>query len=860
MEKKPNVGVGAPLVGRRRELRTLSEALDQAVQYETPQVVLVVGGQGVGKTRLLEHWVEQIREDWLQVRAYRCAASDGGASYNLFASLLRTRFNLPEAGELLEAFRVQVEEVLEDRRLAEFLHFLGSFVGLTVPDSPFIRALDEAPQQHDEIARTVLRRFLEMDAQRSALLLVLEDLHLADDDSLSLFRELAESLEGSPVVLLATCRPELFVREPDFCELEAELTRVDLHPLSGAESDQLLRELLSRVSSLPDDLVEEAAEMTGGNPLFIEALVRMLIANGTIQARDDVWTIDADLAEDFELPVSVEEAVHARISSLSAPERDVLEKAATLGSVFWKEALICFSRLEREVDDKGDLWLADVEHQTIQAILERLMERDFILSLPDSSIPGATEFAFKHNMERELISKMISHDRMAQYHLFAAQWLETRLRDRSEAQLEYVGNHYEQGGNRRRAAFFYVHAGDKARARYANEQAAVYYRRGIGLLGLDDVVAKIEALHNLGDVCSVLGHHDEALEHFSEMLHNAWLLDNMSKGGAAHRRIGRIHRTLGDYDRARSHLQSAMRLFEDAGDTRGVAATLDDVGQMAWLRGEYQRALDFHRRALAIKREIGNPRSIAVALNNIGSVHQNSGAFREAQDCFVEALEIRREVGDQIGVVEGLLNLGGVFRAQSDYSKAFELWTEALQQARQIGDRLNEAYLLINIGEALIQLGRPRDASQRLDEALALARELGDRRLRVESLRILAEVKLATGDLEEAERQAELAYETSEELGLRPETGAALRTLAEVVAAQEIDDERKQRATLLYDQAIELFTDLGNDLEIARTFASFADYHDRCGNWEDADHFRSSADDIFNRLKGSGSAAGGAGR
>jgi tetratricopeptide (TPR) repeat protein len=847
---KPNVGVGAPLVGRREELKALSEALDRAIQYETPQVVLVVGGQGVGKSRLLERWIDQIQDDYLQVRAYKCAASEGGASYTLFANLLRTRFNLPEAGEILEAFRVQVEDVLEDRRLAEFLHFLGSFVGLTVPDSPFIRALDEAQQQHDEIARTVLRRFLEMDAQRSALLVVLEDLQLADDDSLSLFRELAESLEGAPVVLLGTCRPELFVREPDFCAVDAELTRIDLQPLSDAESDQLLRKLLSRVEDLPDDLVEEAAGMTGGNPFFIESLVRMLIANGTIRAHGDRWTINADLAEDFDLPVSVEEAVHARISSLTAGERDVLEKAATLGSVFWKEALICFSRLEREVEQKADLWLADVEHQTIQEILDGLMERDFVLSLPDSSIPDASEFAFKHNMERELISKMISHQRMERYHLFAAQWLETRLRDRSEAQLEYVGNHYEQGNNHRRAAFFYVHAGDKARARYANEQAAVYYRRGIGLLGLEDVLAKIEALHNLGDVCSVLGHHDEALEHFSEMLHNAWLLDNMPKGGAAHRRIGRIHRTLGDYERALSHLQSAMRLFDDAGDMRGVAATLDDVGQVAWLKGEYQRALEYHRRALTIKREIGNPRSIAVALNNIGTVHQNSGAFREAQDCFVEALQIRREVGDQIGVVEGLLNLGGVFRAQSDYSRAFELWTEALEQARQIGDRLNEAYLLINLGEALIQLGRPKDANQRLDEAQVLAKELGDRRLRVESLRIFAEVKLATGDVEEAERQAELAYETSEELGLRPETGAALRTLAEVVAAQDIDEERKQRATLLYDQAIELFTDLGNDLEIARTFASFADYHDRCGNWEDADHFRGSADAIFNRLKG----------
>lgn len=850
--------VGAPLVGRKAELRELGQALDRAIQYETPQVVVLVGGQGIGKTRLVEHWIEnRVREDYFQVRTFVCRATAGAPSYGLFSNLLRVRFDLPEAGEgILEAFRSQVEEVLEDRRLAEVLHFLGSFIGVTVPDNPFIRALDEAPRQHDQIARTVLRRFLELDAQRVPLLLVLEDLHLADEDSLVLFRELATTLEGAPLVLLGTTRQELFVRHPDFCTVEAELTRIDLAPLEVDEGEELVRALLARVEPLPEELVQTAAEMTGGNPFFIEELVRVLIANGTIAAHGDRWTVDAELADEIDLPVSVEDAVHARIATLSPAERDVLEKASTLGSVFWREALICFSRLQREVAKKVDLWLADVEHQTIQEILDQLVERDFILQMPDSSIPGASEYAFKHNMERELIEKMISPDRMQQYHLFAAQWLETRLRDRSEAQLEYVGNHYELGGNLRRAAFFYVHAGDKARARYANEQAATYYGRGIGLLGLEDVLAKIEALHNLGDVRSMLGQNAAALETFSEMLHNSWLLDNMPKGGAAHRRIGRIYRTMGDYERALAHLNSAMRLFEQSGDVRGVAATLDDVGQVAWLKGEYERALEFHRKALGIKRDIGNPRAIAVTLNSIGNVHLNSGAFKAAHDCFVEALEIRREVNDRVGVVDSLLNLGGTFRAQSDYTRAFELWDEALELARQIGDRIDEAYLLINLGEALIQLGRPRDAEQRLVEASILAKELGDRRLKVEAGRILAEVKLAIGDHEGAEQEALVAYEISVKLGLKPETGAALRTLAEVIASQEINDDRKERASSLFNRAIELFTNLGNDLELARTFASFADYHDRCGQWEDADHYRSSADEIFDRLKGASKRSG----
>lgn len=847
--------VSAPLVGRTDALGQLDAALQQAIRYETPQVVTVVGGAGLGKSRLVEHWQELASEQHpeLRILGSRGEPSGEAASYALFTALLELRFGLRDCDDRQEALRTQVEQVLHDRRLSEVLHFLGTFLGISVRDNPFIRALEDTPAQHDQIARTVLRRFLEMDASQSPLLLVLEDLHRADADSRALFRELAESLEGAPLVMVATLRPELLVDEPDFCDLEAEQTRIELAPLDEAESATLFRSLLQRLEYVSDELVEMAVEMTGGNPFFIEELVRALLANGTITVEGERWAIDIERADQVDLPVSVEEAVQARIASLSAAERDVLEKAAVLGSVFWLEALICFSRLQREVEQPGDLWLANVEPSTIRDLLDDLVEQDFLLRIPDASIPGASEYAFKHNMERELITRMVSAERTKQYHLFAAQWLETRLQERSEAQLEYVGQHYADGGNRRRAAFCFVHAGDRARARYANEQAATYYRRGLEHLGLEDLLARVEALHNLGDVCTVLGHNEEALEAFQNMLHGAWLLDHKAKGGAAHRRIGRIHSILGEYDRALSHLNSAVRLFEQADDQRGVAATLDDVGQVASLKGQYERALEFHRRALGIKREIGNPRAIAVALNNIGAVHQSSGSFKEARECFIEALEIRKEVGDQVGVVDSMLNLGGAARAQSDYARAFELWNDALERARTIGDRLHEAYLLINLGEALIQLGKLHEAEEQLGEAASLARDLGDQRLRADCSRVLSEVKLATGDLEGAEREAQLAHDVAARLGLLAEQGAALRTLAEVMAAHEIDEARRQRANELFNRAIGIFSDLGNDLQLARTFAAFADYNDRCGQWEDADHFRSSADAIFARLKGAGS-------
>ena len=838
-----------PLVGRAQELKELHQALERAVTYETPQAIVLVGSQGVGKTRLVEQWLGEVREKQPDVRVLRASASKEGQSYSPFSQLLRARFNIKEGDEeALATLRAQVEEVLQDRRVAEVLHFLGAFIDVTVPDNPFLRALEDTAKQHDEVARTVLTRFLEEDAATSPMVLVVEDLHRADDASVSLFRRLAESLEGAPLVLVGTCRAGLFVREPRFNALDAELLRIDLPLLTPQESLDQLKHLLAPVEELPATLVDTAVELSGGNPLFLVQLVRLLMDKGIVTVEEGTLTLDDQGLEEIDLPLSMEEAVQVRVDLLTPAERDVLEKAACVGSVFWVEALISLSRLQQEVEPRTDAFMADVLHHSITEILARLEARDYVLRLPDSSIHGTTEYAFKNNLERKLIGSMVHPGRLEQYHLFAAQWLETRLLERSEAQLEELGGHYEKGGNPRRASFCFIFAGDRARARYANDRAARFYQRGIDLVELHDAFSKLDALHNLGDVLTVLGRNEEAVEYFRQMLHHAWLLDHKEKGGTAHRRLGTTFCTLGDYEKAATHLHNGMRLFKAAEDAKGLAATMDDVGKLHWLKGEYEDALEFHRQAMDLKRGLGARREIAVSLTNIGKVHLESGSFAQALDCYVEALEIRKEEGDKLGMMDSLAHLGGVHRAQSDYGKAHELLTEALELAMEMGARLNEAALRISLADAKLQLGNPKEAEEQLKQADALSGDLGDRRLRADCCRTLAEVRLALGDLVGAERHAAEAVEIVEDLELLPEMGLALRVQGEVSAAGELTDENRARTLGLFRRSIELFTELGNDMELARAFAALADHHDRCGEWEDAHHFRSSADEIFSRL------------
>ena len=365
--------VSQTLIGRDAEFDQLDAIFTRAVDYQAPQLVTVVGGQGVGKSRLVSEWLSRMLARQSagtpgRPRVYRGRAVANAGTYALVQRLLRDRFAISEAdddAQRLEKVRVQVTDVFHDRRMTEVMHFLGRFLDLRIADNAFIRAVSFGDDnRHEEaIARTVLRRFLELDAERSPLVLLFDDLHLADDHSLALLGELAEGLGGSPVMLIAAARPELFVRQPRWGQGNIDHTRLDLAALSEADTEALLRALLVKAEPIPQDLLEDACELTNGNPFFVEELVRIFLANGTITVTNgqdgERWRIDAARAAEAELPMSVEDAIQARIAALSATERDLLERAATLGSVFWLGALVVLGRQD------AAFAVADIPERTI---------------------------------------------------------------------------------------------------------------------------------------------------------------------------------------------------------------------------------------------------------------------------------------------------------------------------------------------------------------------------------------------------------------------------------------------------------------------------------------------------------------
>lgn len=855
----------APLIGRLAEREAIVDVVRRAIIDNKPYAITVIGNPGVGKTRLVTEVIADLAEAVPELRAYRGAAREESGVQACLARVLRARFGVAEGTDALaQANEVcaQVMDLFGDRRVDEILHFLGAFMGVKFGRTVLADAFEEDARAFQHVARAVLRRFFEVDAQRSPLLLVFEDVHLAGEEGARLLRDLAASLGNVPVVVLFTARAELLAICHDFTATPRDHhLRIDLGPLDTGESQVLARALLARIENVPQELVDAAVEMGGGNPLLIEQLVRIFFDQEVIRVDPDgLATIDLDRLDEISLPMSVEDAVRTRLAALTPPERELLEHAALIGSVFWLGGLVVLGRIRRDVPQ---MWGGGEDLAPhVRDLLKGLEEKDYVLRMPDSSIAGDEEYIFKHNLERERLLSLVPQEESVRYHLLLAEWLEFRIAERGEEQLDLLARHYELGNRPLRAARCYLESADRARARYANQKAVDHYRRGLDLLGEHDVGLRLDASHHLGDVLTLLGRSDEALAQFRAMLALAYRLDLKAKGGASHNRIGRLYRDSGNLEEAMRHLGTGLALFESAGDERGIASSLDDIGKVHWMRGAYETALRFLEDGLRRREALGDGRSIALSLNNIGLVYQDSGQYAAAYDALTRALDLRRGVNDMAGMVITLNNLGTVHQDKGQDAEAIRLWMQALEIAREIGDKRRQAVLLLNIGEGQYRLRNPDEAVRLLTEVEQLCVELGDRLLLAEARRGLGKAHYLRGNIGMALSYLERALELFEQVRSKVHVGIARRSLAEVLAAHGYGTPEGKRADALFRDALKVFESLGAEIELARTSRTYGDFLAQAAESgvdavaDEAERLKAKAEALFARLHGPGGAQG----
>ena len=348
-----------PLVGRERERNLLADAFERARREQSAQLVTLVGVPGIGKSRLVAELfqITDADEEIISWRQGRSLPYGERVSFWALGEIVKAHAGILESDDTAtaeEKLVAMVEGLAEDEQEREWLaRHTRPLVGL-----------EGAERAEREEAFAAWRRLLEAAAEQRPLILVFEDLHWADDGLLDFVDHLADWATTVPLLIVATARPELLDRRPDWGGGKRNAFTLSIGALTNEETAQLLQRLLDR-AVLDAEAQQAVLQRAEGNPLYAEEYARMLAEHGT---------------RELQLPETVQGLIAARIDGLAPDEKALLQNASVIGKVFWPGAL-------EGADDH---------------LLRALERKEFTRRDRRSSIAGETQYAFLHALVRDV--------------------------------------------------------------------------------------------------------------------------------------------------------------------------------------------------------------------------------------------------------------------------------------------------------------------------------------------------------------------------------------------------------------------------------------------------------------------------
>lgn len=749
---RPAGGAETRMVGREAELKRLKYAFLNAVEDGETQVVTITGDAGVGKSRLLD-----VFDDWCELRPemfflFRGRASWGqGQAYTLIHDMIAFRCQIRED----DPSQVIVEKLergiagmaggphspLADPALA---HRIGFLCGYDLADSPYIRPLVGEPAL---LAAQCRRAFIELIstlAREDFVLMELEDLHLADDDSLELLNEMfkfcASSQDFIHLAVVCAARPALFSRHADWCRGQPFHIRLDLQPLDRRESRELVGEILQKVSEVPRALRDLLVERADGNPLYLEELVKLLIDNRVILADEEAgWQVEETRLAGLKVPPTLAALIETRLDTLLSPERLVLLRAAAFGRLFFDGVLQAMD------EEDGSRHGAAARVAGLPDVLAGLAQRKAISQHESSAFAGTVEYSFAQSMLREVVYDLLLDRQRRIYHRAAAEWLSGF--DRSGAFQFFIADHYEQAGDWEEAGLAFGQAGWRAYHRGLFNQAEQCFERGLAAVPADDLPGRKRLLLGSGASARALGSHAKARDALDQALRLAVSEKDAASQAEARRLLGMLAIDQNQYSEARKYLEKALPFARQHTDRRLLAAILSGMAEAAFNGGEMEAAHQAARECRDLAAALGDDVLRARAMHCLGAIHVARGEYSQAGEAFASAEELARRVGFIQFERNLQLSRGELSARQGDWGAAVATWTALLKTARAASDFLLVIETACHLAAAYARTGELARVRGMVLDALRTAQRAYSQSGLLDGVSAYGELRLAQGDV-----------------------------------------------------------------------------------------------------------------
>jgi len=627
------------VIGRDRELASLEDHLVEAAAGRG-RAILISGEAGLGKSALLRRFVERARARGTRVLLGECTE-------------------------------------IEARR--PFGPFIDAFVSADLPLPPELAqggpgALPVAEVERYRVHVAFAERLAEA-ARDRPVVMIIEDLHWADEATNELVLYLARKLRDARVLLLVTYRSDELHRLHPLNHVLAELSRgrladdVRLKRLTLEEVGEVIKAALGLAGAPTAEFRQALFERTEGNPFFVEEILRALVEKGELEYRDGAWHRTKAVAE-LTIPASVRDAVQQRLSGLEPRARTAMQVAAVIGQRFDFEVLGAVSGLDETA-------LLDAIKAAIDAQLVR----------EETDADGNETYSFRHALSREaVLAELLQRERRL-LHRGVGDAIERLTTAAPEARAEELAYHFDEARDTARAYRYHGLAAERSVRVAAPLGAIRHLERAIELAPDDDPVL-VTLLLRLGDVALVVADTPRALRAVEQARALAEERGDVLAAGEAMHRIANCRWYLGETGRASEIAREGVALLEPLGPSAPLAACYAELARLAMIDGR-DEAVELGERAAAMARQVG-ARDIEIkAMNTVGSaIGMGRRQTAEAIAVLRRGYAMAEEHGYTMEAARALNNMAATLGASdASFSEMRQIHREALAHAKKHGHR-----------------------------------------------------------------------------------------------------------------------------------------------------------------------------
>jgi len=793
-ETKQAYVLGVPFTARYKEL----EMLTNFVGNKEQKLMIISGKRGVGKSKLLEEFKRKCE---LNSVPYFQGSSSKQEAYEPFLEILKQLIFLP-------CIKIS-------RKKQQYLRFL-------LPDHPRFSGLtkqciqNENPRELNAILIEIISKLIIDFARTSSTPIVFyfKDIHLSDEISKEIIAELLYKINVKKIYnlkLIAESNTEEQSNLTTFLQRLLSFNRVmtyELKEFSLQEVELFVNNVFGE-DSLHTSLKSNMPELhkyCGGNPLFLQEMLKVKISDNTIDRNGRFWKLNGSLSL-TKTSDNVKEIVQKCLANLKLSEQEF--------------EVLNFISLTRDSEYSANSIISLLEHR-FAVNWQKLF---ITLTSNEIFIYKDGLYSFSNKIYIDVLHSLMNHEKIINYHRQWVEVLEKKLPDKFDVKnleenlLKDLNYHYLSTENNsldfflEKSAPFLIEVANREKQRFANSKAIDYFTflltesEKYDPVNAEIIKIKASSYSTLGFLYNLTGKWTQSVDCYEKaaakavMLNDTYMqvnnlnllidmfhrLNRMPEAKILQDKViemtresecylgyaealnndGIYHWLLRDYATAEKNYQQCLEICEKHGYIGGKVKVLGNLGSVFWATGRLEEALEIYNQKITLDKQLNDRYSLGLSLCNAGNVYFSLGNNEKAMEYYKEYKRISIELGDKNGSSSALSNIGTIMSKNGNYVKAIECYQQSLRISEEIGDRLGSGIALFNIGDIYSYIGSNNKALKCYQQSLEISGELNDPMIMAAAYHNISLVYLSQDEIDKALDYNNKAIKIGRELNLR---------------------------------------------------------------------------------------------